>query len=93
MLPHLPLSCVSTAAAALPQALIIMSKPRDHPDPGIPAVFVSEKAGIIMRRLLTPGQSRVRIVPVSEPRGSAAHARLCLLAGWLACCFSASAGW
>uniref|UniRef100_A0A383VCG0 RING-type E3 ubiquitin transferase n=1 Tax=Tetradesmus obliquus TaxID=3088 RepID=A0A383VCG0_TETOB len=47
------------------EALIIMSKPRDHPDPGIPAVFVSEKAGIIMRRLLTPGQSRVRIVPVS----------------------------
>jgi hypothetical protein len=47
------------------QALIIMSKPRDHPDPGIPAVFVSEKAGIIMRKLITPGQTRVRIVPVS----------------------------
>jgi E3 ubiquitin-protein ligase RNF13 len=49
------------------QALIIMSKPRDHPDPGIPAVFVSEKAGIIMRKLITPGQTRVRIVPVSTP--------------------------
>eukprot|EP00879_Flechtneria_rotunda_P003265 GHRR01003490.1.p1 GENE.GHRR01003490.1~~GHRR01003490.1.p1 ORF type:complete len:766 (+),score=335.12 GHRR01003490.1:402-2699(+) len=47
------------------EALIIMSKPRDHPDPSIPAVFVSEKAGIIMRKLLTPGQTRVRIVPVS----------------------------
>jgi E3 ubiquitin-protein ligase RNF13 len=50
----------------LPQALIIMSKPRDHPDPSIPAVFVSEKAGIIMRKLITPGQTRVRIVPVSR---------------------------
>lgn len=47
------------------EALIIMSKPRDHPEPGIPAVFVSEKAGIIMRKLMTPGVTRVRIVPVS----------------------------
>lgn len=47
------------------EALIIMSKPRDHPEPGIPAVFVSEKAGIIMRRMMTPGVTRVRIVPVS----------------------------
>lgn len=47
------------------EALIIMSKPRDHEDPGIPAVFVSEKAGIIMRKLMTPGVTRVRIVPVS----------------------------
>lgn len=46
------------------EALIIMSKPRDHPEPGIPAVFVSEKAGIIMRKLMTPGVTRVRIVPV-----------------------------
>lgn len=46
------------------EALIIMSKPRDHPDPDIPAVFVSEKAGIIMRKLMTPGVTRVRIVPV-----------------------------
>lgn len=48
------------------EALIIMSKPRDHPDPGIPAVFVSEKAGIIMRKLMTPGVTRVRIMPVSR---------------------------
>jgi E3 ubiquitin-protein ligase RNF13 len=48
------------------EALIIMSKPRDHPDPEIPAVFVSEKAGIIMRKLMTPGVTRVRIVPVSR---------------------------
>eukprot|EP00775_Hariotina_reticulata_P009675 gene9675-9833_t len=47
------------------EALIIMSKPRDHLAPGIPAVFVSEKAGIIMRKLITPGQTRVRIVAVS----------------------------
>lgn len=46
------------------EALIIMSKPRDHPDPGIPAVFVSEKAGIIMKKLITPGQTRVHIVAV-----------------------------
>lgn len=48
------------------EALIIMSKPRDHPEPGIPAVFVSEKAGIIMRKLMTPGITRVRIVPVRQ---------------------------
>lgn len=47
------------------EALIIMSKPRDHPDPGIPAVFVSERAGIAMHRLMTPGVTRVRIIPVS----------------------------
>lgn len=46
------------------EALIIMSKPRGNPDPLIPSVFVSEKAGIIMKKLLTPGQTRVRIMPV-----------------------------
>ena len=51
------------------EALIIMSKPRDHPDPGIPAVFVSEKAGIIMKKLITPGQTRVRIVAVGVQAG------------------------
>jgi hypothetical protein len=70
------------------QALIIMSKPRDHPDPGIPAVFVSEKAGIIMRKLITPGQTRVRIVPVSLGCETWSHAvrafRACLLASLLA---------
>ncbi len=41
-----------------------MSKPAGHPDVGIPAVFVSQKAGIIMRRLMTPGESIAVIVPV-----------------------------
>lgn len=47
------------------EPLIIMSKPRGRADPGIPAVFVSQKAGTIMRKLLTPGQTYVRILPVS----------------------------
>ena len=47
------------------EALIIMSKPWEHPEPGIPAVFVSQKAGIIMKKLVTPGLTRVRIMPVS----------------------------
>lgn len=55
----------------LSEALIIMSKPRDHPEPNIPAVFVSEKAGVIMRRLMTPGLTRVRIVPVSDSSSTA----------------------
>jgi hypothetical protein len=64
------------------EALIIMSKPRDHPDPGIPAVFVSMKAGIIMRKLMTPGLTRVRIVPVSAGRSAGGRRmRVALRAG------------
>jgi hypothetical protein len=71
-----PFISLTSAFFYLCQALIIMSKPRDHPDPGIPAVFVSEKAGIIMRKLITPGQTRVRIVPVSTSL-LFLHRRLC----------------
>jgi hypothetical protein len=41
-------------------------------------VFVSEKAGIIMRKLMTPGVTRVRIVPVSGELGQAHRV-------WLVC--------
>lgn len=61
------------------EALLIMSKPAGHPDPCIPAVFVSEKAGLIMSKLLTPGQTRVRIVPV-RLRCAAAACCACLRA-------------
>lgn len=46
------------------EALIIMSKPRDHEDPGIPAVFVAQKTGIVMKKLMSPGITVVRITPV-----------------------------
>jgi E3 ubiquitin-protein ligase RNF13 len=42
-----------------------MSKPHDHEDPEIPAVFVSQKAGLIMAKLLEIDIVRVRITPVS----------------------------
>ncbi|PNW72441.1 hypothetical protein CHLRE_16g680117v5 [Chlamydomonas reinhardtii] len=48
------------------ESLIIMSKPKGHPDPLIPAVFVSQKAGIIMRKLMTLDVIRVRITPLSN---------------------------
>lgn len=47
------------------EALIIMSKPLGHPDPGIPAVFVTQKTGIIVKRLMTEGVTVVRITLVS----------------------------
>ncbi len=53
------------------ESLIIMSKPKGHPDPDIPSVFVSEKAGILMRKLMTLDVIRVRLTPVG------------LLGGWL----------
>ena len=49
------------------EALIIMSKPRDHAEPGIPSVFVAQKTGIVMRKLMTPGATIVRITPVRAP--------------------------
>lgn len=41
------------------EALIIMSKPLGNPEPGIPSVFVSAKAGLVMMKLLVPGQMLV----------------------------------
>ncbi|KAG2494928.1 hypothetical protein HYH03_006863 [Edaphochlamys debaryana] len=48
------------------ESLIIMSKPKGHPDPDIPSVFVSQKAGIIMKKLMTLDVIRVRITPLSS---------------------------
>ncbi|EIE26579.1 hypothetical protein COCSUDRAFT_39634 [Coccomyxa subellipsoidea C-169] len=48
------------------EALIIMSKPRDHQDPGIPAVFVAQKTGIMMKKLMSPGTTVVRITPIAD---------------------------
>lgn len=46
------------------EALIIMSKRADHPAPGIPAVFINQNSGLILKKLLTPGVSMVTITPV-----------------------------
>ena len=46
------------------EALIIMSKPADHDSPDIPAVFISQKSGLVLKRLMTPGVSLVTITPV-----------------------------
>lgn len=48
------------------ESLIIMSKPYGHPDPGIPSVFVTQKAGVIMRKLMSLDEIRVHITPVSN---------------------------
>mmetsp|Transcript_28984 Transcript_28984/g.63944 ORF Transcript_28984/g.63944 Transcript_28984/m.63944 type:complete len:201 (+) Transcript_28984:222-824(+) len=49
------------------ESLIIMSKPKGHPDPEIPSVFVTQRSGFILKKLLElEGDSlRVRITPVS----------------------------
>ena len=49
------------------EALIIMSKPADHTSPGIPAVFISQKSGLVLKKLMTPGVSLVMITPVRQP--------------------------
>ena len=46
------------------EPLIIMSKPAGHASPGIPAVFISQKSGIIMKKLMTPGVTIAHIMPV-----------------------------
>ena len=46
------------------EPLIIMSKPAGHASPGIPAVFISQKSGIIMKKLMTPGVTVAHIMPV-----------------------------
>ena len=48
------------------EALIIMSKPSGHGSPGIPAVFISQKSGLVLKRLMTPGKSTIVITPVSS---------------------------
>lgn len=48
------------------ESLIIMSMPPGHQEPDIPAVFVSERSGFILSRLLAlePHELRVHITPV-----------------------------
>ena len=58
------------------EPLIIMSKPLGHPDPLIPAVFASQKTGIVMQKFLTTGTVIVRIVQVCCSYPCLAH---CLL--------------
>lgn len=48
------------------EALIIMSKPAGEPDPGIPAVFVAQKTGVVMKKLASPGVTTVRITPMTD---------------------------
>ncbi len=48
------------------EPLIIMSKPLGHSDPGIPAVFVSQKTGIVMQKFLTSGRATVQIIQVHQ---------------------------
>jgi E3 ubiquitin-protein ligase RNF13 len=48
------------------EPLIIMSKPAGHASPGIPAVFISQKSGIIMKKLMTPGVTIAHIMPISD---------------------------
>ena len=49
------------------EALIIMAKPIGNLDPDIPSVFVSQKAGIVMRKLIATGETFAEILPVIIP--------------------------
>lgn len=63
------------------EPLIIMSKPAGHASPDIPSVFVSQKSGIIMKKLMTPGVTVAHIMPV---RYSASHVHVASLQ-WSVC--------
>jgi E3 ubiquitin-protein ligase RNF13 len=44
-----------------------MSKPRGHPDPLIPSVFITQRAGLLIRSLMDLGEEvTVQITPVSD---------------------------
>jgi len=49
------------------EALIIMAKPLGNPDPDIPSVFVSQKAGIVMRKMVATGETFAEVLPASPP--------------------------
>jgi E3 ubiquitin-protein ligase RNF13 len=64
------------------EPLIIMSKPAGHASPGIPAVFISQKSGIIMKKLMTPGVTVAHIMPVSSQVAllySESHGSMCMV--------------
>ena len=46
------------------EALIIMSKHPDHISPSIPAVFINQNSGLVLKKLMSPGVSVVTITPV-----------------------------
>lgn len=46
------------------EGLVIMAKPIQHPDPEIPSVFVTQKSGMLLRKLYDPGVSKVFITPM-----------------------------
>jgi hypothetical protein len=48
------------------EALIIMAKPLGNADPDIPSVFVSQKSGIVMRKMVATGKTFALILPVSS---------------------------
>jgi E3 ubiquitin-protein ligase RNF13 len=50
------------------ESLVVMARPTDHPEPGIPSVFVSQAAGLLMKGLLAPDAPivKVHISPVSH---------------------------
>jgi len=43
-----------------------MAKPSSHPDPKIPSVFVSQKSGMLLQNLYTPGYTQVYMSAMSE---------------------------
>ena len=55
------------------EALIIMAKPLGNPDPLIPAVFVSQKTGVVMRKLVTAGATYAEILPVGLMSHPSSH--------------------
>ncbi|PRW61507.1 receptor homology transmembrane domain- and RING domain-containing 1-like isoform X1 [Chlorella sorokiniana] len=61
------------------EPLILMAKDPRHPDPGIPAAFVTQRSGIMMRRLMVEGKTVVTLTPLTE-------------ALWLSMIMSACAG-
>eukprot|EP00192_Tetraselmis_astigmatica_P003369 CAMPEP_0117657382 /NCGR_PEP_ID=MMETSP0804-20121206/5300_1 /TAXON_ID=1074897 /ORGANISM="Tetraselmis astigmatica, Strain CCMP880" /LENGTH=550 /DNA_ID=CAMNT_0005463831 /DNA_START=451 /DNA_END=2103 /DNA_ORIENTATION=+ len=52
------------------EQLLIMSKPNAALDPGIPAVFVTKKTGLVLKQMMMPGVSVVHITPLDPVWGS-----------------------
>ena len=48
------------------EPLIIMAKPSGTVDPSIPAFFISEKSGVLVKKLVEAGDTYALILPVSS---------------------------
>ena len=46
------------------EPLVIMDKLANMPEPGIPAIFVSQQTGVVMNRLLKAGITAAILLPV-----------------------------